>query len=69
MALAAHQQGRALAAIRYFEHNRAACVPPGLLSEEYDVTQRQLRGNLPRPSCTPCCSNAPPLTGPRASAG
>jgi len=26
----------------------AACGPPGLLSEEFDVTQRQLRGNLPQ---------------------
>jgi GH15 family glucan-1,4-alpha-glucosidase len=48
MALAEHQQGDELAAVRYFERNRAACGPPGLLSEEYDVTQRQLRGNLPQ---------------------
>jgi hypothetical protein len=48
MALAEHQQGNDLAAVRYFERNRAACGPPGLLSEEYDVTQRQLRGNLPQ---------------------
>ena len=47
-ALAEHQQGKHLSAIRYFERNRAACGPPGLLSEEYDVTQRQLRGNLPQ---------------------
>jgi alpha,alpha-trehalase len=47
-ALASHQQGDTLAAIRYFERNRAACGPPGLYSEEYDVTQRQLRGNLPQ---------------------
>ena len=60
MALAEHQQGNELTAVRYFERNRAACGPPGLLSEEYDVTQRQLRGNLPRRSCTPCCSNAQP---------
>ncbi|MGH8155746.1 MAG: glycoside hydrolase family 15 protein, partial [Rhodanobacteraceae bacterium] len=33
---------------RYFERNRAACGPPGLYSEEYDVKQRQLRGNLPQ---------------------
>jgi GH15 family glucan-1,4-alpha-glucosidase len=25
-----------------------ACGPPGLLSEEYDVRQRQMRGNLPQ---------------------
>ncbi|MFI7229534.1 glycoside hydrolase family 15 protein [Nonomuraea angiospora] len=36
------------AALRWFERNRAACGPAGLLSEEYDVTQRQLRGNLPQ---------------------
>ena len=48
MALAEHQQGDELTAVRYFERNRAACGPPGLLSEEFDVTQRQLRGNLPQ---------------------
>jgi hypothetical protein len=47
-ALAAHQHGDELAAVRYFERNRSACGPPGLYSEEYDVTQRQLRGNLPQ---------------------
>jgi GH15 family glucan-1,4-alpha-glucosidase len=48
VALAAHQQGETLEAIRYFERNRAACGPSGLYSEEYDVKQRQLRGNLPQ---------------------
>ncbi|MGH3843875.1 MAG: glycoside hydrolase family 15 protein, partial [Pseudonocardiaceae bacterium] len=48
MALAAHQQGDTVAATRWFERNRAACGPPGLFSEEYDVHQRQLRGNLPQ---------------------
>jgi hypothetical protein len=47
-ALAAHQQGDTLSAVRYFERNRAACGPPALLSEEFDVAQRQLRGNLPQ---------------------
>ncbi|WP_374228212.1 glycoside hydrolase family 15 protein [Streptacidiphilus sp. ASG 303] len=37
-----------VAAVRWFERNRAACGPPGLLAEEYDVGQRQLRGNLPQ---------------------
>ena len=37
-----------MAALRWFERNRAACGPPGLFSEEYDVAQRQLRGNLPQ---------------------
>ena len=48
MALAKHQQGDHLAAVRYFERNRSACGPPGLYSEEYDVAQRQMRGNLPQ---------------------
>ncbi len=48
MALAQHQQGNEVAAVRWFERNRAACGPPGLYTEEYDVTQRQLRGNLPQ---------------------
>jgi GH15 family glucan-1,4-alpha-glucosidase len=48
MALAHHQQGDRLAAARWFERNRAACGPPGVFAEEYDVAQRQLRGNLPQ---------------------
>ncbi|WP_422746376.1 glycoside hydrolase family 15 protein [Mycobacterium sp. WMMD1722] len=48
MALATHQQGDPVSAFRYFERNRTACGPPGLLSEEYDVVQRQMRGNLPQ---------------------
>lgn len=48
MALAEHQRGESTRAIRYFERNRAACGPAGLFSEEFDVTQRQLRGNLPQ---------------------
>lgn len=48
MALAEHQQGDQEEALRWFERNRAACGPPGLYAEEYDVGQRQLRGNLPR---------------------
>lgn len=47
-ALAQLQQGRTLEAIRWFERNRAACSATGLFSEEYDVRQRQLRGNLPQ---------------------
>jgi len=47
-ALAHHQQGDAVAAARHFERNRTACGPPGLLCEEYDVVQRQLRGNIPQ---------------------
>ncbi|RDH75529.1 glycoside hydrolase family 15 protein [Mycolicibacterium moriokaense] len=48
MALATHQLGDDVAAARYFERNRTACGPPGLLSEEFDVEQRQLRGNIPQ---------------------
>jgi GH15 family glucan-1,4-alpha-glucosidase len=48
MALSYHQRGDPARATAWFERNRAACGPPGLLSEEYDVRQRQLRGNLPQ---------------------
>ncbi len=48
LALAEWQQGHRTEAIRVFERNRAACGSPGLLAEEFDVTQRQLRGNLPQ---------------------
>ncbi|WP_442803210.1 glycoside hydrolase family 15 protein [Streptomyces pseudogriseolus] len=48
MALAAHAQGRHTEAVRWFERTRSACGPTGLFAEEYDVAQRQLRGNLPQ---------------------
>ncbi|MGH3492281.1 MAG: glycoside hydrolase family 15 protein [Sciscionella sp.] len=48
MALAEHQQGNEVAAGRYFDRNRTSCGQSGLFSEEYDITQRQLRGNLPQ---------------------
>ena len=48
MALALHQQGRTSEAVGWFERNRAACGPPELLTEEFDVIQRQLRGNIPQ---------------------
>jgi alpha,alpha-trehalase len=48
MALAQAQQGDHVSATRWFERTRAACGPPGLLSEEFDIDQRQLRGNLPQ---------------------
>ncbi|MEV0156376.1 glycoside hydrolase family 15 protein [Micromonospora sp. NPDC050686] len=47
-ALAAWQAGDVAEAQRWFERNRAACGPPGLFTEEYDVQQRQLRANLPQ---------------------
>jgi hypothetical protein len=48
MALAEHQQGNDLAAVRWFERNLTACGPSGVFAEEYDVGQHQLRGNLPQ---------------------
>ncbi len=48
VALSLLQQGRHSAARGWFERSRAACGPPGLLTEEFDVAQRQLRGNLPQ---------------------
>ncbi|MGW8376635.1 glycoside hydrolase family 15 protein [Streptomyces sp. ODS28] len=48
VALAEQQQGREISAYRWFERNRAAAGGPGLYAEEYDIEQRQLRGNLPQ---------------------
>jgi GH15 family glucan-1,4-alpha-glucosidase len=48
MALAYGQQGDEVRAARWFERSRTACGPAGLLSEEFDVGQRQMRGNLPQ---------------------
>jgi GH15 family glucan-1,4-alpha-glucosidase len=48
LALAHQQQGNEIRASQWFERSRMACGPSGLLSEEYDVAQRQLRGNLPQ---------------------
>jgi GH15 family glucan-1,4-alpha-glucosidase len=48
LALAQLTAGRPLGAYRCFERNRAASGTPGLLSEEFDIEQRQLRGNLPQ---------------------
>jgi alpha,alpha-trehalase len=48
LALAAHQQGDTYRAVRWFERNRSALGPPGLFTEEFDVIQRQQRGNLPQ---------------------
>jgi GH15 family glucan-1,4-alpha-glucosidase len=41
-------QGDRVEAARWFERNRAACGPPAIFSEEFDVGERQLRGNLPQ---------------------
>ena len=48
MCLAELQQGNTVEAFRWFERNRSSCGPPGIFCEEYDVIQRQLRGNLPQ---------------------
>ncbi|GAA2164595.1 glycoside hydrolase family 15 protein [Pedococcus bigeumensis] len=48
MAMAVHEEGKPTEAARWFERSRAACGAPGLFSEEYDVAQRQLRGNYPQ---------------------
>jgi alpha,alpha-trehalase len=48
LALAHHQHRNETEAARWFERNRAACGPAGLLSEEYDAGERQLRGNCPQ---------------------
>jgi GH15 family glucan-1,4-alpha-glucosidase len=47
-ALAWWYEGDAAEAFRWFERTAAACGPPGLFAEEYDVAERQLRGNLPQ---------------------
>jgi hypothetical protein len=48
MAQVAQACGEPAEAARWFERSRAACGPAGLYTEEYDVHQRQLRGNLPQ---------------------
>ncbi|NSC24982.1 glycoside hydrolase family 15 protein, partial [Streptomyces albus subsp. chlorinus] len=48
MALATDRLGDRAGAYRWFERNRAAYGPAGLYAEEFDVEQRQLRGNLPQ---------------------
>jgi hypothetical protein len=48
VSLALQRQGDLIRANRWFERSRSACGSPGLLAEEYDVEQRQLRGNLPQ---------------------
>ncbi|MFI8848786.1 glycoside hydrolase family 15 protein [Streptomyces sp. NPDC053499] len=48
MSLVTNHLGDRPSALRWFERNRAAYGPPALYSEEFDVEQRQLRGNLPQ---------------------
>jgi alpha,alpha-trehalase len=48
MALAWHGEDEPVRATRWFERARGACGGPGIYAEEYDIAQRQLRGNLPQ---------------------
>lgn len=48
LALVYSRLGRRDRAVAWFERNRASCGPPGLLTEEFDVGERQLRGNSPQ---------------------
>jgi hypothetical protein len=48
VALALHRRGEAVEARAWFERSRAACGPPMLYSEEFDVAEHQMRGNLPQ---------------------
>jgi GH15 family glucan-1,4-alpha-glucosidase len=48
LCLAYLHQGNAVEAFRWFERTRASCGSPGLFTEEYEIDQRQLRGNLPQ---------------------
>jgi GH15 family glucan-1,4-alpha-glucosidase len=48
MAQVEHAYGNPVAAAHWFERGRSACGPAALYTEEYDVHQRQLRGNLPQ---------------------
>ncbi|GMA87684.1 hypothetical protein GCM10025868_29340 [Angustibacter aerolatus] len=48
MALAQWHQHREAEALRWFERTAATAGTSGLLSEEYDVDERQLRGNVPQ---------------------
>jgi GH15 family glucan-1,4-alpha-glucosidase len=48
MSLAALGQGDTTGATFWFERARAACGQAGLFAEEFDVTERQQRGNLPQ---------------------
>ncbi|MES9540052.1 MULTISPECIES: glycoside hydrolase family 15 protein [unclassified Actinomadura] len=48
LALAEDRQGHTARALATFERTRSGCATSGLFSEEYDVKQRQLRGNMPQ---------------------
>jgi GH15 family glucan-1,4-alpha-glucosidase len=48
LAMALVEAGDVVTGRALFERTRAGCGPPGLFTEEYDVTERQLRGNVPQ---------------------
>jgi GH15 family glucan-1,4-alpha-glucosidase len=48
MALAKLRSHDVRGAAQWFERTRASCSSSGLFSEEFDVEQRQLRGNIPQ---------------------
>lgn len=48
MALAKLRSGDHQGGSQWFERTRSSCGGSGLFSEEFDVAQRQLRGNLPQ---------------------
>ena len=48
LSLACLRLGERELGVRLFEQTRAVCGPSGLYAEEFDVTERQLRGNLPQ---------------------
>lgn len=48
VAMALHDQGRTAEAARWFERHNHCAGPPGIYAEEWDTTERQLRGNLPQ---------------------
>jgi len=48
LAVALLERGQLAEAVRWFERGRAATGPARLFTEEFDVGQHQLRGNLPQ---------------------
>src|SRR5258708_26222116 len=69
MAQAMHLRGERAQAAGWFERNRAACGPAGLYTEEYDVRQRQLRGNLPQAVRHPSMLECPVTLSAHGAAG